>query len=47
MVDAILNGFGYGVMVGVAGLLIGGMAIATTPILIAGIGGALVGGMRR
>lgn len=47
MTESILNGFGYGVMVAIGGLLIGGIAMTTTPILIGGIGGALVGGLRR
>jgi hypothetical protein len=47
MLDAMMNGFGWGVMASVAALMVAGSSVTIAPLLIAGMGGAFWQGVKR
>ncbi|MBW4422295.1 MAG: hypothetical protein KME13_24290 [Myxacorys californica WJT36-NPBG1] len=47
MLDAMMSGFGWGVMLGVMVMLSAGATVTLSPVLLAGVGGSFWQGVKR
>lgn len=47
MLDAMMSGFGWGVMLGVMVMLAAGATVTLSPALLAGVGGSFWQGVKR